>query len=115
NGDGHPRDGVQIMAGYIFSGGRVSRIHSFHGFNGVDSMLISHGNTEIHVQDDGIDFSLGTDGEIWFRGPNNSTIVQGSFYVIGEKDALVFTENYGGRLLHAMEMPEIRFFDEGEG
>lgn len=41
--------------------------------------------------------------------------VADNFRVYGTKNAVVLTDNYGDRLMYSMEMPELKFEDEGFG
>jgi hypothetical protein len=49
-------------------------------------------------------------GNVWV---NDNLRVFGDFMVVGSKDAVVPTENYGLRALSVIEMPETKFMDEG--
>lgn len=69
------------------------RVHARNNAGTAQALSLVGSNIEMH-------------GNVW---------VNDDFKVFGVKDAVVPTENYGGRALSVLEMPEIKFMDEGVG
>ena len=61
-------------------------------------------------------FLLLPDGSMQaLMGSGREFYVEGNHWVTGSKNAVMTTDNFGQRLLYCIEMPEVKFMDEGIG
>lgn len=68
-----------------------------------------------YVNNHNIDL-ISKNGSIYIESKNGVTVGgRGGLRVIGDKNSLVFTENYGSRLLYAYEMDKCYFATQGTG
>lgn len=80
------------------------------------SMSLLKGENGLDLSGGVGDFRLLPDGSMQaYLGSGKEFYIQGNHWVTGTKNAAVTTDSYGQRLLYCMEMPEIKFMDEGTG